>query len=65
MYMPLQEVKQLTCLYMCPRVENPVLSSEYFCQSENGHKISQYSDLRELFRNCSSHACLKNIPSSV
>ena len=60
MYMPSQEG---THTHMSPIVESPVLSSECFSQSENGHKISQYSDLRELFRNSNSHAHLKNVPS--
>ena len=55
----------LTYLYTCPIVESPVLSSEWFSQSENGHKIAQYSDLTELFRNSNSHTHLKNVASPV
>ena len=37
-----------TYLYTCPVAESSVLSNEYFSQSENGHKMSEYSDLWEL-----------------
>lgn len=39
MYMPLQEVKQLTYLYMCPGVENPVLSVSIFVKVKTDIKL--------------------------
>ena len=44
----LNTVGKPTHSHICPVAESSVLSNECFSQSENGHKMNEYSDLREL-----------------
>ena len=65
MYIPLHEHAHTPTIYTCPMAESSNFSKECFSQSENGHKMNEYSDLIEFLRNSvlveplkSSSSCL-------